>query len=456
MQIDTGLINRYSRPGPRYTSYPTAAEFTDDFPVEQWPEMVRSAAKGRLASLYLHVPFCRSLCYFCACNKIITTSREPVANYLEALRREVEGYADLLGDAVLDHMHWGGGTPNYLTADEMRSVLGWLRDAFPRWSADAELSIELDPRTTSMEQITALGELGFTRMSCGVQDFDPVVQEAVNRIQSPEQTAELCAAARQAGLHSINIDLIYGLPQQTEPAFLRTLELVNEIQPDRIALYGYAHVAWVSKVQTTFRRFDLPRPDERIRLLAMAIEFLTQNGYEYIGMDHFALPSDRLAIARREGKLRRNFMGYTDRVAEPLIGLGPSAISSLPQALAQNDKDLRGYESRLADRRLPLVRGVLRTEEDRRTGALIERILCERRLDIERFESEWHTDFSSSYPTAVQGLTALAADGIIERDARGFSVTPLGAFFLRNIAMLFDRYLPAHAQRQAPVFSQAL
>ena len=458
MSISPELISKYSVSGPRYTSYPTAAEFRDDFPADEWPKMLHSDACNRTGAFYVHLPFCRSLCYFCACHKVITSSHAPVRRYLHALKAEMRIASDYLGVGfAVDHLHLGGGTPNFLEPRELEELIRGFDEAFPCRTDNAELSIELDPRTTSREHVRMLAHLGFTRISCGVQDFDSAVQEAINRHQTFEQTRELFDSARNLGLESINIDLIYGLPRQTLSGFEQTLDRVLCLRPDRVALYGYAHLPSREKVQTSFRRFPLPAPAERIALLLLAVTRLESAGYVFIGIDHFALPTDPLVRAQKEGTLRRNFMGYTDRVSEPLIGFGVSAISSLPGAFAQNEKRIDEYERSLLDEaKLPVKYGVIRTPDDRVRGEIIERLLCDRRVSYENFRARLGVEFEGYFAESLRDLQELEGDGLIRRTSTAIEITSPGEFFLRNVAMAFDRYLPARRSDVRPVFSQAV
>lgn len=458
MDISPELIARYSINGPRYTSYPTAAEFRNDFPATEWQKILRAEALDKNAAFYIHLPFCHSLCYFCACHKVISASHEPVARYIQALSSEIRLYSLLFEDRVtVDHLHLGGGTPNFLSAGELEALIEQFNDAFPNRTDDAELSIELDPRTVSPEHVHALAYLGFTRISCGVQDFDPRVQEAINRRQSYEQTRELVDSARQLGIEDVNIDLIYGLPQQTLSGFEQTLSQVIFLRPERIALYGYAHLPSREKVQVAFRRFPLPAPCERIALFSLAVEQLTSAGYEFIGMDHFALACDPLAQAQKNGTLRRNFMGYTDRVGEPLIGFGASAISSVTGAFAQNEKKIAEYEQLLlAEGRSPVRSGIVRTRDDRIRAEVIERLMCDRRVQFENLSLRWGINFEDYFGGSLPELAELESEGLIQRTEESIEVTPSGRFFLRNIAMSFDSYLPTYRKAAKPIFSQAV
>ena len=458
MHIPEALIMKYSVSGPRYTSYPTAAELKSSFSSTSWFDMLGEMHDGEPASFYIHLPFCHSLCYFCACHKIISASRAPVGRYLEAVSAEMRLYSALIGKHVrVDHLHLGGGTPNFLYPEELHELIDRFDYAFPGRTDDTELSIELDPRTVTAEHVRMLALLGFSRISCGVQDFHPAVQEAINRRQSYGQTKALIDSARQAGILEINIDLIYGLPSQTAAGFARTIEQVIELRPERIALYGYAHLPAREKVQTTFRRFPLPVPAERVAIFSMAVEQLSAAGYEHIGMDHFSLPTDGLSQAKERGTLRRNFMGYTDRVSRPLIGLGASSLSSSTIMLVQNEKEVGVYEKRaLEAKEIPISRGLIRSSDECIRSDVIERLLCKREVDCRAFSRCWGINFREYFDRCLVDLEELEADGLVEWSDEKLKVTVLGAFFLRNIAMAFDHYLLQHKASGKQVFSQTV
>jgi oxygen-independent coproporphyrinogen III oxidase len=457
--INEQLIEKYSVAGPRYTSYPTAVEFTNNFGRREWIrelESLKEQDEGNY-SLYLHLPFCPSLCLFCACHKVITKEREVVAPYLTALRREIEAYQEVLPtNPKIEQLHWGGGSPNYFAPAEMELLGKYLREAFPNWLPDADISVELDPRTTSKEQLLSLRAIGFNRVSMGVQDFDASVQEAVNRIQSFESTAQLVQDSRALGFHSVGIDLIYGLPAQNLKGFDETLNHVLTLRPGRIALYGYAHVTWRTKVQKALTSRDLPTPQERIRLFMKGVERLTEAGYEYIGMDHFALPEDSLALAAKNGSLNRNFMGYTTHRGVKLIGMGASSISTLPDAFAQNVRDISAYQEAVELNGLPVDRGVKRTSEDKLRGEIIENLLCHGAINFKEFESKWRIPFLQKFKECIGALKDFEADDILRLSSSDLTLTPRGRFFMRNVAMVFDAYLEKHKRAQTPVFSQAV
>ena len=459
--ISARLIEKYAVPGPRYTSYPTAVEFHQGVDNELWRTMLsqelNDADESSSVSVYLHLPYCESLCYFCACNKIISKDKQVTEPYLGLLEREFGIYRELLrGETRIQQIHWGGGSPNFFPGDSLAELYRLTVENFGALLADAEVALEIDPRTTTLDQLQLLGCAGFNRISMGVQDFNPVVQKLINRIQPYEMTARVCKEARASGFKGINIDLIYGLPAQTIEGFAETIERVLEIRPDRVALYGYAHVTWIKKVQKALERSHMPTPRERIELFKVALEKFSQAGYRYIGMDHFALPEDSLSQALDGGRLSRNFMGYTTHRGVRIIGCGISAISTLQSGFAQNHKELGKYEAALAAGQLPLERGLLRSKEDQLRAAVIEHIFCSGRLDFEELGEQWQISFREHFCEELTRLVPLEQDGLVNIGEHYLEVTSLGRFFMRNIAMVFDGYLAKHQQREQKVFSQAV
>ncbi len=459
------LCVRYAASGPRYTSYPTAVEFHAGVDSKRWRESVlrdlRSTTSTKVPlSLYLHLPYCRSLCYFCACNKIISQDRAVVEPYLKLLFREMELYRDLLDEVgrefEVEQLHWGGGTPNYLTPEQMLRLQSRTKELFPEFASDADVSVELDPRHCTEEHLDVLRETGFNRVSFGVQDFAEKVQQAINRIQPYEMTSRLVQWVRSRGFSSVNVDLIYGLPAQTLDGFLETIEQILEIRPDRIALYGYAHVTWTVKVQKALEREHLPTPAERIQIFLRALARFNDAGYRYIGMDHLALPEDSLSKALDAGRLNRNFMGYSSHRGTSILGLGVSSISSTDGAFAQNTKSIESYGERLDRGELPIERGYERSVEDRLRGEVIEAIMCQGDLDLQEFSARWQVDFWQHFASSRGALEHFAAEGLLELTAGRLRLTTLGKLFSRNIAMLFDEHLEKHRERQKPVFSQTV
>jgi oxygen-independent coproporphyrinogen-3 oxidase len=458
------LIQKYSGRTPRYNSYPTAVEFHSGIGNKDWldalrenffPSKEKSAEKKRIA-LYLHLPFCKTLCYFCACNKNIAQDYSPVSSYLKSLFAELNSYRWLGSNVEVEQFHWGGGTPNFLTPEDSKKVFQTCTAVFPKFSADADISVEVDPRTLLKEHLEVYRELGFNRISAGVQDFSEAVQVAVNRIQPHAMTKEMVDYARNIGFSSINMDLIYGLPEQTEESFRDTIDKVIDLAPERIALYGYAHVTWKKKVQTTFRRFDLPTPELRIKLFLIALEKLENAGYVYIGMDHFARPDDSLTLASKNGKLNRNFMGYSTHRGADVLGFGVSAVSSLRNIYVQNETDLEKYQNQVLQEEFAVCRGVKRSVDDQMRGEVIEEILCNGLVDFKNFSSNWNLDFNEVFADDLKSLNDMAADGLVELGSGKLVVTDLGKFFYRNIASVFDAYLSKHLESSKAVFSQSV
>jgi oxygen-independent coproporphyrinogen-3 oxidase len=448
--VPLALLKRFDVSGPRYTSYPTADRFVEAFDASTYAGWVRKrtlAGLPRPVSLYFHIPFCESICYYCACNKVITKDHARSARYVKYLLKEVATVVDLFdGPRSAIQMHWGGGTPNFLHADEMRELVGGIRQAFaldPR----GEYSIEVDPRTLEDGTIALLAELGFNRISMGVQDFDPVVQRAINRIQGEERTFGAIADARAAGFKSVNVDLIYGLPKQNVIGFNRTLQSVIEAAPDRIALYNYAHLPTVFKPQRRIAEADLPTPDAKLQLLTLAIRRLTEFGYLYIGMDHFALPDNELAVAQRQGRLHRNFQGYSTHADCDLFAFGISAIGQVGPTYSQNVKTLDEYYDRLDHGTLPVMRGIELTADDLLRGALIQCLMCHFEVPIGALEEAHLIDFRKYFEEEIRDLEPLREAGLVTLDEHYLTVTPLGRFFVRNICMVFDRYLREGRER---------
>ena len=453
------LIERYDRPGPRYTSYPTAVEFHEGFTARHFVARLESASHERdqPLSLYLHVPFCEARCAYCGCAVIATKHRDVASTYLEYLEREIAMAAAALGGRrTVVQYHWGGGTPTYLTPEQMARLDGCVQRHFDI-TPDAERAIEIDPRVTTREQITLLRRLGFNRLSFGVQDFTTTVQEAIQRRQSEQATRALYAFARETGFESINFDLVYGLPRQTVESFQRTLASVVDMRPDRIAVYSYAHVPWLRPNQKTIDPAELPDADLKRQLLGAAIASFTSAGYESIGMDHFALHDDELAVAARERRLHRNFMGYTTRPAPDSVALGMSAISDVAGAFSQNHKSLARYYEAIDAGRLPVERGYALDDDDKLRRFVIAELMCNFRLDTAQVEQRFGIDLAEYFQ---RELTQLAedngpvADGLLTIEPDGLTVTTRGRLFVRNICMVFDRYLAAHKDR--PVFSRTI
>jgi len=461
MAFDSELLRRYDRPGPRYTSYPTAPQFHSGFGEAELRDAA-TASNGdpipRRLSLYVHVPFCASPCFYCGCNRIITRDKARGEAYLARLYREIALTAQMFDrDREVIQLHFGGGTPNFLSPGQLREVVETLRSQF-RFSDSRErdISIELDPRFVSPADILELATTGFNRASFGVQDFDPAVQEAVNRIQSVEETRAVVDACRATGFRSVNVDLIYGLPKQTPDGFAHTLDIVTDMRPDRIAVYSYAHMPQLFKPQRQLNADDLPDAETKLMLLQLAITKLTAAGYVYIGMDHFALPDDDLAIAQARGGLHRNFMGYTTHADSDLIGLGVSAISHIGDSFSQNPRDLPSWQIALDEGRLPVFRGMRLDEDDQLRADLIQELMCQGEVPVRALERRYGIDFAEYFAQSFDKLRPLAEDGLVRIEPDRIAVTSRGRLLLRNIAMCFDRYLEQPANVAAPRFSRAI
>jgi oxygen-independent coproporphyrinogen III oxidase len=442
------LLRRFDTPGPRYTSYPTADRFVEAFgPVEALGALQQRAqgatVGGRgLLSLYVHIPFCESVCYYCACNKVITRHHERATEYLDALEREVGLVRSAMGGSAqpVTQLHFGGGSPTFLSDAEIDRVMASLRGAF-RLAPGAELSIEVDPRTVTPQRLEHLRQAGFNRISFGVQDFDPKVQQAVHRVQSFEMVRELMKSARSLGFESINADLIYGLPRQTADSFERTVAQIGELRPDRIALYAYAHLPQRFKPQRRIVSAELPTAADRVAMLGGAIAGFLARGYSYIGMDHFALPGDALAVAKRQGRLHRNFQGYSTQPDCDIIGLGVSAIGRVGPAYMQNAKTLPEYYDALRQGQLPVVRGIALTRDDLLRRAVIMALMCQGRVEFESIELAHLIDFRKVFASELQQLEPLVEGGLVEIEPGAIQVTATGWYVVRAIAMVFDRYL---------------
>lgn len=446
------LIRCFDVPGPRYTSYPTADRFVEAFTADQVSLALAQRREGAAAmllplSLYVHIPFCESLCYYCACNKIITKRHERGETYLRYLSREVDLHTAQLGlGQTVSQLHLGGGTPTFLTDGELRELMAMLRRSFT-FAPGGEYSIEVDPRTVDATRLATLAELGFNRLSFGVQDFDPVVQKAVHRIQPAEKVFSLVESARSLGFESVNIDLIYGLPQQTPESFDRTLAQVGALRPDRIALYAYAHLPQRFKPQRRIMATELPPASAKLEMFSRSLAALQQAGYVYIGMDHFALPNDPLAVAKRQGRLHRNFQGYSTQPDCDLISLGVSAIGRVGAAYSQNAKTLEEYYDYLDQGRLPVVRGLALSRDDLVRRSVIMALMCQGQLEFESIDLAHLIDFKLYFAAELETLRGMQEQGLVELSETGIQVTAMGWFFVRGVAMVFDRYLQADRTR---------
>ena len=443
---DLALIQKYNYSGPRYTSYPTALEFNQSYDEAAFQ---RAAARypERPLSLYVHIPFCHKLCYFCGCNKLVTRQTHKADEYLAVLAQEIAQRAPLFAGRKVGQMHWGGGTPTYLSKAQLSQLVTMLRQHFDSLP-DAEMSIEVDPREIELDVLDHLRSEGFNRLSMGVQDFNKEVQRLVNREQDEAFIFALIARAKALGFNSTNIDLIYGLPKQTPESFAYTLQRVAELSPDRLSVFNYAHMPNLFAAQRKIKDADLPSAQQKLDILQHTIASLTESGYQFIGMDHFARPDDELAVAQREGKLHRNFQGYTTQGDSDLLGLGVSAISMLGDSYAQNQKELKVYYSSVEAQGHALWRGLAMTEDDCLRREVIKTLICNFKLDYLAIERQFDINFADYFAEDLQLLAPFERDGLVERDEQGIQVTPRGRLLIRNICMCFDIYLRQQARTQ--------
>jgi oxygen-independent coproporphyrinogen-3 oxidase len=445
VKFDQDLIQRYDVTGPRYTSYPTAVQFHEGFDhvaYERYVAASNSELIPRPLSLYLHMPFCHSLCYYCGCTKKITRHPEHGETYLKALFREIGMQGKLFdSDRVVEQLHLGGGTPTFHNDEQLTHLQLTDRD-------DREYSIELDPRTVDLERLKSLWDLGFNRVSLGIQDFDPEVQKAVNRIQGVDETLGLITRAHELGFASVSVDLIYGLPSQTPEKFSRTLEQVVEAKPDRLSVYNYAHLPHLFRAQRMIKEELIPSPETKLELMELTINQLTESGYVYIGMDHFALPNDELTLAQQSGSLQRNFQGYSTHSDCDIVGLGVSSIGKIGDCYSQNLKTIPIWQSAVNAGDLPVWRGVALGTEDRLRRCIIESIMCHGKLTFSDFEHRFGLEFSEHFSAEMHTIEEQAQDGLLELGNESFTVTPAGRLLLRNIAMVFDEYLNRSAKTQ--------
>ncbi|TDJ32864.1 MAG: oxygen-independent coproporphyrinogen III oxidase [Gammaproteobacteria bacterium] len=445
IELDRDLIRRYDKLGPRYTSYPTAMEFTedlDDIRYARLAQMSNDDPIPKSLSLYVHIPFCRALCYYCACTKIITRHPEKAEVYVDYLCREIELQGGLFDrDRRVSQLHWGGGTPTFLNAEQMNRVMGALEKSFSLSQDESrEFSIEVDPRTVNEEIVEHLAGLGFNRISMGIQDLDADVQRAINRVQSAADTFAVFDAARACGFRSVAVDLIYGLPRQTVAGMALTLYRLMQRRPDRIALYSYAHLPHMFKAQRLIKDAELPGADTKMAIFERAVDLLTEAGYVYIGMDHFALPEDELVTAQERGDLQRNFQGYSTHADTDLIGLGVSSIGKIGDSYAQNQKYLNGYYAALDNDRLPIWRGVELSPDDRLRREIIHQLMCYGKLEMKALSDRYGINFQDYFSDDLERLQGLAADHLVETGPGSIEVTPKGRLLLRAIAMNFDAY----------------
>ncbi len=448
--IDEGLLKRFDVPGPRYTSYPTADRFVEAFTEKDYTQALEQRRAGSLAlplSIYVHIPFCESVCYYCACNKVITKHHSKAAEYLRYLSRELELQVQHFGRGHhVSQMHLGGGTPTFLSDAELEDLVAMVRRQFTLVPG-GEYSVEVDPRTVTEARLEHLHRLGFNRLSFGVQDFDPTVQKAVHRVQPAEQVFALVAAARRIGFESVNVDLIYGLPQQTPESFRHTLEQVQVLRPDRIALYAYAHLPARFKPQRRIISAELPSPADKLDMLSISLDLFSAAGYVYVGMAHFALPNDALAVAKRQGRLHRNFQGYSTQLDCDLIALGVSAIGRIGATYSQNAKTLEEYYDALDQGRLPIVRGLALSRDDVLRRSVIMALMCQGSVDFESVGLAHLIDFRSYFARELERLQGMVELGLVRITDTAIEVTPSGWYLVRAIAMTFDKYLQVDQDR---------
>ena len=456
IRFDLALINRYDKAGPRYTSYPTALELHEGFTDDDYRlHIAKSNAAGGPLSLYFHIPFCDTVCFYCACNKIVTKNRAHAEPYLDNLCKEIAMLGELFdSNRVVNQLHWGGGTPTFLSYEQMKRLMTVTRQHFLLKDDDSgEYSIEVDPRETNADTIKQLRELGFNRISIGLQDFDPAVQKAVNRLQSEEQTFSVLASARREGFRSTNIDLIYGLPLQTVDSFAITLDKILSVSPDRFSIFNYTHMPNRFKTQRQINDADMPSADAKLAILQMIGQKLIAAGYVYIGMDHFARPDDELAIAQREGKLHRNFQGYSTHSDCDLIGFGVTSIGRVGDAYIQNVKELNQYDELIKQHKLPVFKGVELNDDDKLRREVISQLICHFDLTFANIEQAFSINFSDYFAKELLALMPMQNDGLLTLTSNGIKVLPAGRLLIRNICMVFDSYL---AQKQQQQFSKVI
>ncbi|MGD9486479.1 MAG: oxygen-independent coproporphyrinogen III oxidase [Calditrichaceae bacterium] len=459
LDIALELLKKYDRPGPRYTSYPTAPHFHEGFGSKEFEEEIiqtNEVGQDGDLSLYFHLPFCQSLCYYCACNVIITHSSDRKASYVEYLKREIDAVSSRINpNRKVVQLHWGGGTPTYLSAEQIEDIAMYIRDHF-NFATDAEVSIEVDPRALTPAHLPVLRKVGFNRISMGVQDFDPKVQEAVNRIQPEEMTRGVIQESRDLGFDSINVDLIYGLPFQTVDTFVKSVDKIIKISPDRLAVFNYAHVPWMKKHQNIIQPETLPSAGEKLSILKMVIEKLTGAGYVMIGMDHFAKPADELSVALKEKTLYRNFQGYTTRAGAEVYAMGITSISQLHNVYAQNVKTTKEYEEMIDDGKLPVSLGYRLNDDDQVRRHVITELMCNNVVEKAEVNKKYGIDFDSYFADSIAQLDEFVNDGLISLQPDRIQVHENGRLVVRNIAMAFDAYLEADRQKQKPIYSRTV
>jgi oxygen-independent coproporphyrinogen-3 oxidase len=456
LYVGQEFLEKYNRPGPRYTSYPTAPVWNDSFGVSDLVTAHHDAEKAKSpVSLYMHLPFCESLCLFCACNVIIQKDKRVAMPYLDVLKNEIDRVRQLVSrDREVVQFHWGGGTPTYLSPAQIEDLFGYSSQYFT-FSKDAEIGIEIDPRVTTREHLETLRKLGFNRLSMGIQDFHPEVQKAINRIQPFEQTRDLLTAARELGFESTNVDLIYGLPYQTPDRFAHTVDQILSLAPDRVALFSYAHVPWLKKQQGAFATF-LPEGMQKFEIFRTGLTKFLAAGYLYIGMDHFAKPGDELAVSQQNRTLHRNFQGYTTKAGADLYGMGVSAISGVQNTYAQNYRDLPSWEKAVAEQGYATMRGYHLSDDDRLRRAVISRLLCHTVIVKNEISREFGIDFDEYFADELKRLIPSSEDRLVVLGQNEIRTTWLGRIFIRNLAMVFDPYIEKQQMNAKPLFSKTL
>ena len=458
IKFDAEKIKRYNTTAPRYTSYPTAVAFTPDFSETDYLRHASSSntKQSTPLSLYFHIPFCDTICFYCACNKIATKDYSKAEEYLDYLYREIDIQAKLFDQSrVVEQLHWGGGTPTFLNHQQITDLMTYTRKSFNLLDDDSgDYSIEIDPRSVSQDTIKLLRDVGFNRFSLGVQDVDKQVQIAVNRVQPIEETKAIIDACRDNNAHSISVDLIYGLPLQTVDGFAKTLQRVIALSPDRLSIFNYAHLPHLFKPQRRINEDDLPKAEDKLNILQQSIQALTDAGYVYIGMDHFAKPDDELAKAQQQGSLHRNFQGYTTHAECDLVAMGVSAISTVDHAYSQNDKSLEGYYQQIDKGHLPIIRGVASTNEDLIRHQIIQQLSCHFKLDFQAIENSFSINFAQHFALELNELSAMADDDLLTLEADKIIVSPTGRLLIRNICRVFDAYQRNQVSKQQ--FSKAI
>ena len=444
--LDFAKFTKYSKPGPRYTSYPTALEFSDSYEYDEYIKKLKSQDSSRPLSLYFHLPFCRNACYFCGCNVVFTSKEDKMLRYMEYLKRELKilsSHLDCKRDVI--QMHFGGGTPTFFTAKQLKVIINEIKSYFPNFVDGAEISCEIDPRHINEDQMKVMSKAGFNRVSFGLQDFNEKVQIAVHRVQPYGITKDAMDLARKYNMHSVNVDLIYGLPFQTLETFKETLSLALTLSPDRFAVFNYAHVPWLKKTMRKIDETTLPLPDEKLQIMQYTIDFLTKNGYKMIGMDHFAKPKDELFKAIKKGELHRNFQGYTTKGGADLIGVGLTSIGEGADYYAQNFKDMPSYEEAIDAGKLPFEKGVLLNDDDQIRQYVIMELMSNFKLDIKRFEKLFNVKFETYFGDAIEALKPFEEDGLLSINKKQIKCSQTGTLLIRNIAMPFDAYMKNHS-----------